>query len=381
MKRCTLLLICLLLAACASAPTPPVQAGLLDDTLFGPPTQAVRPEQIFALTDAMKRYADTELASQVRLKGLKQGLLDALYRKAQLRLEYDPERTRNAAEAFEARAGNCLSLVIMTAAFAKHLGLQVSYQSVFTDEIWTRNHDTYFASGHVNITLGQRLGDTTHGTPALWTIDFLPPEDLRGLRSREVSEATIAAMYMNNRAVEALAAGDQDSAYAWARAALVHAPRFLSAYNTLGVIYLRHGQAQLAERSLGYVLQQEPSNTVAMSNMTRTLTALGRPDEAAALSRRLAQLDPEPPFHFFDLGQAALQAGDNRAARDWFAKELARVPYNPEFHFWLAVADFRLGKLEQARKHLTIALQNSTRRSERQLYAAKLDHLQRLGAQ
>ena len=49
--------------------------------------------------------------------------------------------TRNAAEAFDARSGNCLSLVIMTAAFAKELGLPVRYQNVFVDEAWSRSGD------------------------------------------------------------------------------------------------------------------------------------------------------------------------------------------------------------------------------------------------
>jgi tetratricopeptide (TPR) repeat protein len=382
MKRWMLLLVCLLLTACASVPPPAAPAGLFNDALFEPPALPVRSSEIFALSDEMRRYIDTELAPALRSKGMRQGLLEALYRKHQLKLEYDAERTRNASEAFEARAGNCLSLVIMTAAIAKRLGLQVSYQHVFIDDVWTRKQDIDFASGHVNLVLGQRQIDmASRGTQSTWTIDFLPPEDLRGQRTREVSEATIVAMYMNNRAAESLAAGEIDAAYAWARAAVAHEPSFLSAYNTLGVIYLRRGHAAGAEMAFDQVLQRAPANTVAMTNMVRALGELGRASEAEALSARLARLDPEPPYHFFELGQAAMKAGNTQAARDWFAKEVSRAPYHAEFHFWLAVADFRLGLVEEARKHLAIALQNSTRRSEKQLYAAKLDYLRQMGLQ
>jgi transglutaminase-like putative cysteine protease len=55
--------------------------------------------------------------------------VQALYQPDQIRLEYDAAVTRNAAQAFEARTGNCLSLVIMTAALARELGLTVRYQS------------------------------------------------------------------------------------------------------------------------------------------------------------------------------------------------------------------------------------------------------------
>jgi Flp pilus assembly protein TadD len=380
MKRLVALLVCTLLAACASVPPPPVPVHLFHDTLFTAPAQPLRADAIFAMSDEMKHYADIEIAGQLRTKGLQRGLIDALYSKHQLKLEYDAERTRNASEAFEARVGNCLSLVIMTAAFAKHLGLQVNYQSVYTDETWTRNADTYFASGHVNVTLGPRWIDAAaRGSLPTWTIDFLPSEDLRGQRSREVSESTIVAMYMNNRAAESLAEGELNAAYAWVRAAIAHEPRFMSAYNTLGVIYLRHGHAELAEQVLAQVLQHDPSSTVAMTNMVRVLAVQGRAGESAALAKKLARLDPEPPFHFFDLGQAAMRSGDFPSARALFAKEVARAPYQHEFHFWLALAEFQMGHLEDARQQLTLALNNSTTRRNQQLYAAKLDHLKHLG--
>ena len=76
-------------------------------------------------------------------------------------------------------------------------------------------------------------------------------------------------MYMNNRAVEALARGDVDDAYWWAREAIVQSPSFLAAYNTLGVVYRRHGNAREAEAVLRFVLEREPANTQAMSNLVR----------------------------------------------------------------------------------------------------------------
>jgi len=382
MKRLAVLLLCTLLATGAGAATSAPPERLFHDELFTAPAPHIQVDDIFALGDDMKRYVDVDLASQLRTRGLQKGLIDALYSKNQLKLEYDAERTRNANEAFEARAGNCLSLVIMTAAIAKHLGLRVSYQSVYTDETWTRNSDTYFASGHVNVTLGQRRVEAIlRGMQTQWTIDFLPPEDLRGQRSREISESTIVAMYMNNRAVESMAAGDREAAYWWARAAMTQAPDFLSAYNTLGVIYLRQGQAALAEQVLAQVLSADPVSTLSMANMVRVLAAQGRSEESAAMAQKLARIDPEPPFHFFELGQAAMRAGDFQAARLWFSKEVARASYQHEFHFWLAMADLQLGDTEGARKELTLALNNSTTRRNQQLYAAKLDHLKHLGMQ
>lgn len=369
-----MLLPALLLAACTTVPPPAPE--LLRDDLYPGPHVAATAEEIFAPSEEMKRYVQQELAPQLRTRGLQRGLLEALYSRRQLKLEYDAERTRTAREAFEARSGNCLSLVIMTASIARHLGLDVNFRSVYTDETWTRQHDTYFASGHVNIVLGRRSTDVSSRDLQLrWTIDFLPPEDARTHRSREIDEATVAAMYMNNRAAEALSGGDLRSAYAWARAAVLQAPGFLSAYNTLAVIYLRSGHAQAADDALAHVLKADPRSTVALANRVKVLAALGRHDESADTAKMLARLDPEPPFHFLDLGLAALRRGEAATARDWFRKEVARAPYHHEFHYWLAVAEAQLGDVGAARRALTLALDTSTTRRNQQLYAAKLDQL------
>jgi Flp pilus assembly protein TadD len=188
----------------------------------------------------------------------------------------------------------------------------------------------------------------------------------------EISEATVVAMYFNNRAAEALSAGDVDNAYWWARASTAADPGFTSGVNTLGVIYVRRGDTAAAEQAFAHVLAREPGNTRAMSNLAYALQQAGRDDEAAQWRRRLAQLEPYPPFHWFDLGRTAMDRGDAAAARDLFAREVDRMPYYHEFHYWLALADFRLGDLDAARKHLLEAREHSTNPREQGLYAAKL---------
>jgi Tfp pilus assembly protein PilF len=314
----------------------------------------------------------TEVAHQLRSKGRQQGLIDALYKRDQLKLEYDAAVTRNASQAFDARAGNCLSLVIMTAAFAKELGLHVEYQSAFNEETWSRSGNLLFRSGHVNVTLGRRIIDVGTRYDNSMTVDFLGSEELRGLRTRVIGEETVVAMYLNNRAAEALVMGRFDDAYAWAREAMRQSPAFTSAYNTLGVIYLRHGNTAQATEVFAQVMEREPDNTRAMSNMASVLQQQSRVAEANALLRKLAQIDPNPPFHFFNLGMAAMQREDFRVARDLFAKEVARAEYYHEFHFWLGLANYRLGDVEEARKHLALAMENSTTRGDHDLYAAKL---------
>jgi len=378
MRFCAVLLSSLLLAACASAPVPPAPMGrLFHDQWFEAPSEHIGAENVFAVSEAMRRFLRTEISTDFQSRGYQQGFIDALYTKGKLKLEYESTVTRNAADAFDARAGNCLSLVIMTGALAKELGFPVRYQRVYVDDTWGRSGDVYFSIGHVNLSLGKRQLDGGFGRweADLMTIDFLPPRDLRGVRTQVVEQSTIVAMFMNNRAAESLAAGRIDDAYWWARGAIEKDPGFVSSYNTLGIVYRHHGNLKEAGEVLAYALEREPGNLHVMSNLATVLTHQGRVAESKELARKLEQLEPNPPYKLFNQGLAALRNGDFTTARDLFAKEADRAPYNHEFRFWLAIAYVGLGDPEQARKELNVAIETSPTRKDRAVYAAKLERI------
>jgi tetratricopeptide (TPR) repeat protein len=367
---------CAMLAACAAGPDvrPPAPEFLFADSLFGAPTERVGSDDIFAMTEEMKRYARSGVGALTRGPGVRDRLIDALYRKGHLRLEYESEFTRNAAQAFEARAGNCLSLVIMTAAFAKELGLDVRYQSAYLEETWSRKGSLLLEAGHVNVMLGTRFSDRGFTRDSV-TIDFLPQDELRNLKLREIPESVVVAMFMNNRAVEAVIQGRMDDAYAWAREAVRAAPGFLAAQNTLGVVYLYRDALPEAAAAFTHVLESDPNHTKALANLAEVAARQGRLADAEQLRARLAVLEPEPPLHLLNLGLAALKRGDVRAARDLFAREVGRGDDSAEVHFWLGLTHYRLGDFEQATRELALAAEVTQSRTERELYSAKLDWL------
>ncbi len=371
-------LLCALIGACAETRVvPEAPAFLFQDEAFSAPQEQFRAEELFTLSEPMRHFLTHDIAAQLHHEGPTNGLLEALYTRNQLKLTYDASRTRNASEAFDARAGNCLSMVIMTSAFAKALGLPVEYNAAGYEEVWSRSGDFLLGSGHVNISVGSR--DVVSRTVARpLTVDFLPPEDVRGLPSREIAEQTIVAMYMNNKSVEALFNGHVDEAYGWARAAIQRSPDFASSYNTLGIVYLHHGDRAQAARVFGYALELAPRNTAVIANLADVYSQMGDEAQATALRARLAKIDPNPPYHFFNLAMEAIERNDYTAARSLLAKEVARADYNHEFHYWLGVVYFKLGDLDRARRQLTLAMEKSASRGEHDLYAAKLAWLHEL---
>lgn len=366
-----------LLAACATAPPAGRENPMFLDDRFAPPSEPVGADDLFTLSPAMKHYLSTEIASRQRTSARQHALMDALYSNAQLKLEYDSTLTRNAAEAFEARSGNCLSLVLMTAAFAKELGLQVQYQVVFSEQAATRSDGIVYLSNHINLTLRPTApeGRLVNLANEPLTVDFIPSEGQGRQRARVVREATIIAMYLNNKAAEALRARRLDDAYWWARAAIGQDPGFLTAQNTLSVIYRRRGYLAEAEQLLRNAVALEPGNAVPMSNLSRLLKASGRQDEAAQLDERLRRIEAVPPYHYFDIAMKAMAERDFMRARDYFEKEVARAATHHEFHAWLAAALFELGEIDPARRHLQIALENSTTPADRAVYESRLDAL------
>lgn len=356
------------------------RASLFADSLFAPPTQPVDPARVFEVDDQMRAYIKDNVQTGTRLKGPRQSLFDALYQAGGLKLDYDTAITRDAREAFAARSGNCLSLVILTAAMAKSMGVPVQYQSVFVPESWSRSQGITFYDGHVNISLRPttgtgRISNLGKSESGLMTIDFVAPEFLDGRRASVIGEHTIVAMYLNNLSAEALAAGRIDDAYWHVREAILQDPRFSSAYNTLAVVYRRKGESARAEQLLARLIENEPGNVVTLTNMVLIKRDLGQVAEAERLARELKEIQPFPPFHYFDQGVAAMKAGNFITARQMFEKEVRRAGNNHEFHFWLALAHLRLGEPRLAQKQLNLALETSTTEAAAQLYAGKLAHL------
>jgi tetratricopeptide (TPR) repeat protein len=383
------------LAGCATWPDlPPPASGVFRDAWFttSDETAAAIAADPFALTGAMQAWLDTEVVPQFHRRGLLRPLVDSLYRGNTLKLVYDAERTRSAAEAFEARAGNCLSLVILTAAFAKPLGLYVQYQLVDNGGVWERNGDLDVRIAHVNISLAEPATRvrTRDVRPLDLTVDFMSEPEREGALVTAIDQARVLAMYRNNRGVEALVDGRIDDAHAWVRAALQADERFADAWNSLAVVYGRRAEqpasapaAQVStaiEAALHRALAIDPGYTSALGNLANLLQREGRGGEAAAIFARLRRIEPVPPLAALDQGTQALRAGDARSARRIFERALRHEPGSHALHHGLAIALLQTGDRAAAARELERAREASGTRAQRALYAAKLEWLRGAGS-
>jgi hypothetical protein len=369
--------ICVLLSclsACATH-TPNMRAAVFQDELFLPKSPVISASELFAISPEMRRYLDGELATRLQKQNPANALHSALYQELELKLKYDADRTFTAQEAFAARAGNCLSLVIMTGALARGLGLDVYFHAIDVEENWLQKGSLIFSSGHVNVTIGRNppLVRMASDKGRFLTIDFAPVEN--GRRAIQLTEQSVVALYMNNRAAENLALGKHRDAYWWAKAAITSDASLLPAYNTLAVIYRNSGHTELAASTLKTLLLRDPNNIPALSNLAIVLAKLDQTVELASINARLKKLRTHEPYYFFRQGKLAMQAGNFQLARDLFLREIKRQPDNHQFYFQLALAYAGLGDARQTAASLAKALEYSTTLAEQGIYSAKLSKL------
>ncbi len=260
-----------LLSGCATAPSAARSESTpaaFDDTTFAQDRFEPSIAAVLEATPQMREFVTEKLPRQVRRYGAVKALVMALNEPSQLGLKYDASLTRTAAQTFESRTGNCLSMALVTASLADLMGLEVDIQRVLVPEIPVEAGDVgqYLQMvSHVNL----RLSERTASRLRQWTtVDFLLPPNAEAARVMSISRERLLAMYFNNKAVEALLEGATSKAYWWTRASIKTDPGFASAHITLGAIWTREGRQPLALASLQRAVALDPGNPNAEANLT-----------------------------------------------------------------------------------------------------------------
>lgn len=117
-------------------------------------------------------------------------------------------------------------------------------------------------------------------------------------------------------------------------------------------VYLRKGEPAKAEAILTSIAAKAPAAQDARVLLAEARLALARPADALAAYDEALTLGPESADLAFAAGVAASMAGDASAAADRFARAEALDPSNPQRPLYLAQAQRKGGKTEQAEASL-----------------------------
>lgn len=286
--------------------------------------------------------------------------------------------TYDATTAIKLNKGNCMSLAILTTAYAKVLGLEISYRKVNTLPVFAKKDDIILSSSHVQTLIYDPnfIADKNIfylSTPAV-VIDYFPSASHH--TGKKFSLETFLAMYYKNIAADALTDKNLNKSFLYANKAYQLDTENIETINLLAVIHRRSGDLQTAEAIYKAGLDKGQTNIALLSNYIMLLKSQQRMDEVNALQDQLNQLDDPNPYQWLGEAYTAQNIGNIKQAEIYFKKALAKAPYLNQAYMGLYKIYVKQNRLKKAQTMLVKALEWTYELDERKLYKYKLYNIE-----
>lgn len=355
----TLSIIAFMLSGCAVPPVAPLpEAQIWQDVAFQYQPQWVTETAatLFDLDESVVRSFKTAHRQSYTTEQRLDQLLSQLYGQNGIRLSYASGHSTGAAQTWNDKRGDCLSLTILVYSAAKSLGLAPHMQEVRVPMAIDRHDGVDFINDHVNVFIRTDDEISINGRSLQSggvIIDFDPQAGSRQI-GQWLSEDEILARFFNNRATEFLVQRDDQRAYAYYRSAITADPHFGPAFANLAQLYQRRGLLQQAEQLLRYAIALQGPSYAPLRSMRELLQAQGRAAEAEQYANLLKKRQDEDPYHWLGVGLAAMQRGRFGSAVSALERAAALTSGFEEIHRNLAMAYWRNGQREAASKQLKV---------------------------
>jgi Tfp pilus assembly protein PilF len=302
---------------------------------------AHQPPQIdlLEMSQDMIDYLDHNMDANLSGWGLVARLQELLFSEDYLNMQYDDRAHFTAAEAFTTQRANCLSLMNLYIAMARHRGLTVQYQTVQVRPTWSRRGELLVLSEHINA-----VGRV--GVSGRYIVDFTPEIRLQQGTARLISDEQALALYFNNIAVEYLLADELDLALDNFRYALQADPGLSIAWNNMGGVWSRTGRPELAEYSYLKSASLDKNNASAINNLARFYALQGDMARSVRYSRAVESYNNRNPYYHYLLGNLAYSEGEYQEAARHFRRAIRRYDLEPDFYLALGMVQKQLGEEE-----------------------------------
>ncbi len=357
LRHSVLFVVATFLAGCASAPkaTWVADSGVWLDAAFAYQSNLVTVDEnaLFRLDDDVLLQLRNARTQHHGLESRLKYLVDTVVTNKQQPFVY-AGRSTVAAQTWRSRAGDCLSLTVLTYAMARELGLPASFQQLDLYSVFDRRAGIDYQVGHVNVYVERQKGIYDYraiGHSQGVIIDFEPSYDSARIGTT-LNSQDILARYYNNLGAQYLAHQDYPRAYAHFKAAVLADPQFGAARTNLAGLYLVHGFRDVAERVLTETVNHIDNADGALLALHRLLTDQGRHLEAAHYQAQLEARQKLAPYYWIRRGLEALQARNFRQAIDALEKAQELATGFSEVHRYLALAYLQSGKPDLAQEQI-----------------------------
>lgn len=298
-----------------------------------------------AMADYMARHIDPDLGNWDLVARLQELLFSPQF----LNVRYDASANLTAAEVFAQRRANCLSLVNLHIAMARHLGLQAQYQTAQIRPQWDRRGELLVLSEHINA-----LGSL--GGSSKYIVDFTPEVQLQQQTAQVISDQQALALYFNNIAVDHLVNERIEQALTWFRYALATDPDLANAWNNMGSTWNTAGDDELAEYSYMKAAWLDKNYPTAVNNLARFYSIRGNEAEAARYRRAVRRYNNRNPYYHYAQGNIAYSEQDFEAAQRHYQRAIRRNRLEPDFYLALGLTYREMGQEEQFQEAADLAV-------------------------
>lgn len=301
------------------------------------------------------------LAQQARLtrggtKARLERIIDQIFdEKNGLGFTYQARPTLTAAEAVEARAGNCLSLVNLVVAIARTAGIDAEYVEVEDFETFYRHKGTVVRTTHV-------IGGVNVGGSMMY-VDFLPRREKPYRQLKPISDRRAAALFYNALATEAMLDIDLDLAGTYFRNALAVDGDSAETWNNYAILQRRQGNLEQALTSLRKAHDLDPTLLPAIENLAGMYTRSNRLEDARIYEALALREKTKNPYFLLQQAVDLLETGNFETAQDLLRRARRLEPDEPEILVALGRAALGAGNASEADRLFALARKKSKART------------------
>ena len=292
------------------------------------------------------------------------------------------ENTYTAAETLRHKSGNCLSLTLLTTALAELAGVELEFQLLNNDPVFSFDDDLLITSEHLRTVL-LPSENTTDSSKTLFRsrviIDYFDTGGMQYIGNIDAS--TQRSMYYSNRAIELIRKRRFSEAFAYAAQALELDRQNGAALNTMALLHRRQGDEESAERIFRYGLAHSDRALTFWRNYAEQLKAQGRVDEWERLLASPPQAENDHPWQWIKAARKAHTSNQYDRAVKLYDRALSLAPDLHQVHVYAAQVNYAVGNYRKSRSHLQQALALAEDAQDQKYYKGKLAKFDSLRSQ
>jgi len=317
----------LLLAACASTPTPQADSPWMQEILNYEsslaPDHKDSVENLFTIPEQVSSLVKRKFGKYRKETGalkLAKWLVDRDGKK----MQYDVDANFTPNETFQENRGNCLSFTLLLIQLADEIGISLHINEVDLPNTWGQNEakDLIFYR-HVN---------AIHKS-ALQTLvfDLAMDEYGKGYPQRYISKRQGASLLYSNKGIQHLLNHEYDRALHFLKLAVSIGPNNSDVWINLGVALNRTNYPKRAEQAYLYAVALNDRDSIAASNLERLYRSQSRHYLAEKYKKLAHRARQKNPYVLFQNANEAFANKEYRKAKKAIKRAIRLHDKDPQF--------------------------------------------------